>query len=61
MKAMSKQQLADAAGVSVKTLMSWCERYHAELEAMGVKSKARVLPPNVVRFIAEKYCIDVGE
>ena len=61
MKAMSKQQLADAAGVSVKVLMSWCEQYHAELEAMGVKSKARVLPPNVVRFIAEKYCIDVGE
>ena len=61
MKAMSKQQLADAAGVSVKTLMSWCERYHTELEAMGVKPKARVLPPNVVRFIAEKYCIDVGE
>ena len=27
MKAMSKQQLADAAGVSVKVLMSWCRPY----------------------------------
>ena len=59
MKAMSKQQLADGAGVSVKTLMGWCKRYRAELERMGLQPKARVLPPNVVRFIAERYCIDV--
>ena len=59
MKAMSKQQLADAAGVSVKVLMSWCKQYQAELEAMGVKTKTKVLPPNAVRFIAEKYCIDI--
>ena len=56
---MSKQQLADCAGVSVKTLMGWCKRYRAELERMGLQPKARVLPPNVVRFIAERYCIDV--
>ena len=31
MKAMSKQQLADCAGVSVKTLMDWCKRYRAEV------------------------------
>ena len=61
MKAMSKQQLADAAGVSVKVLMSWCKQYQAELEAMGVKTKTKVLPPNAVRFIAEKYCIDINE
>ena len=61
MKAMSKQQLADAAGVSVKVLMGWCKQYQAELEAMGVKTKTKVLPPNAVRFIAEKYCIDINE
>ena len=61
MKAMSKQQLADAAGVSVKVLMSWCKQYQAELEAMGVKPLARVLPPNAVGFIAKKYCIDIDE
>ena len=27
MKAMTKQQLADCAGVTTKTLMSWCEQY----------------------------------
>ena len=56
---MSKQQLADAAGVSVGTLMNWCRPYRKELEAMGVKKKDRVLSPKVVRFIAEKFCIDV--
>lgn len=36
MKAMSKQQLADAAGVSVTTLMNWCRPFRKELEAMGL-------------------------
>ena len=59
MKAMSKQQLADAAGVSVTTLMNWCRAYQGELEAIGLKPNMRVLPPNVVKFIAETFCIDV--
>ena len=59
MKAMSKQQLADAAGVSVGTLMNWCRPYRKELEAMGVKTKDRVFSPKVVKFIVEKFCIDV--
>ena len=58
---MSKQQLADAAGVSVKVLMSWCRPYKAELESMGLKHKDRVLPPRIVKFIAEKFCIDVED
>ncbi len=61
MKAMSKQQLADAAGVSVKVLMSWCKPYRKELEAMGLRPKDRVLPPKIVRFIADTFCIDVEE
>ena len=61
MKAMSKQQLADAAGVTVKVLMSWCRPYRRKLEAMGVKPKDRVLSPKVVKFISEKFCIDVEE
>ena len=59
MKAKSKQQLADAAGVSVDTLRVWCKPFERELEAMGLRPNARVLPPNVVRFIAERLCIDV--
>ena len=58
---MSKQQLADCAGVSVKVLMNWCRQYRKEFEDMGIKPKDRVLPPKLVKFIAEKLCIDIDE
>lgn len=57
MKAMTKQQLADNAGVSVKTLMGWCKPYRKRLEKMGMKPHAKVLPPNVVEFIARRFTI----
>ena len=61
MKAMSKQQLADAAGVSVGTLMNWCRPYREELEAMGLRLNMRVLPPHIVAFIIEKFSIDIDD
>ncbi len=36
MKAMSKQQLAQCAGVTVRTLFNWCKPYHKELARMGL-------------------------
>ena len=59
MKAMSKQQLADRAGVSLNTLNRWCKPFQQELEALGLQPRARMLPPVAVKFIAEKLCIDV--
>ena len=59
MKAMSKQQLADRAGVSVNTLMNWCRPFQEELFEMGMTPNAKVLPPHIVSFIAEKFCIDI--
>jgi hypothetical protein len=61
MKAMSKQQLADCAGVSVKVLMNWCKPFKDELEVMGLKRKDRVLTPGMVKLIAERLCIDVDD
>ena len=58
---MTKQQLADKAGVTTKTLMSWCEPYQKELQSMGMRPKMRVLPPHIIHFIARKFSIDVGE
>lgn len=54
---MSKQRLAGYAGVSVKTLMSWCKPYMAELRKMGLKPNAKVIPPHIVRYIADKFTI----
>ncbi len=59
MKSMTKQKLADKAGVSLNTLNRWCKPYKKELEAMGLQPNARLLPPVVVKFIAEKLCIDL--
>jgi hypothetical protein len=59
MKSMTKQKLADKAGVSLNTLNRWCKPCKKELEAMGLQPKARLLPPVVVKFIAEKLCIDL--
>lgn len=59
MKAMTKQQIAQAAGVTVKTLMNWCQPYSQELTAMGLRPGMRVLPPHIVKWIADHFCIDL--
>ena len=59
MKAMSKQKLADAAGVSVDTMMRWLVPHRQELETLGMRPGMRVLPPKVVAYIVETLCIDV--
>ena len=59
MKAMSKQQLADAAGVSARTLSRWCQPYRRKLEQMGWKPKDILLSPRLVRFLSDKFCIDL--
>lgn len=59
MKAMSKQQLADRAGVSLKTLNRWLQPYRDIMVANGYDPSMRVLPPHLVKFIVDKFCIDV--
>ena len=59
MKARSKSELAQAAGVSVDTLMRWLNPHRQELEALGMRPGMRVLPPKVVTYIVETLCIDV--
>ena len=61
MKAMSKSELAYRAGVSVDTLRVWCKPFERELTAMGMRPSMRVLPPNIVRFLVEKLCIDIDD
>jgi hypothetical protein len=59
MKAMSKQQLASKAGVSLNTLNKWCKPIQNDLLQLGMIPGARMLPPVVVKYIAEKFCIDL--
>ena len=59
MKAMSKSELAQAAGISVDTLMRWLKPHSQQLETLGMRPGMRVLPPKVVAYIVETLCIDV--
>ncbi len=61
MKAKSKSELAELAGVSVGTLVNWFKPHMAELEALGLKPGMRVLPPKVVKYIADKFDIDIED
>ena len=57
---MSKQQLASKAGVSLNTLNKWCKPIQKDLLQLGMIPGARMLPPVVVKYIAEKFCIDLS-
>ncbi|MBQ6205181.1 MAG: hypothetical protein IJK46_13970 [Prevotella sp.] len=51
--------MADSAGVTVRTLFNWCRPYRKELARMGLKPGMRVLPPHIVKWIADRFCIDL--
>ena len=59
MKACGKAELAQAAGVSAETLRRWLRSDKAYLEANGISPTAKILPPKVVKYLCEKYCIDL--
>ena len=59
MKAMTRQQLAAYAGVDARTLRNWIKPYQEQLWRMGMPKGKGALPHNVVRWIADHYCIDV--
>ena len=59
MRAMSKSELANAAGVSRDTFRRWLKADVAFLRQHGVKPTAKLLPPQVVSYLIDKYCIEV--
>ena len=56
---MLKSELAREAGVSVKTLNRWCKPYRKELTEIGWNPRMKLLPPKIVQFMVETFCIDV--
>lgn len=57
-KAMTRQQLAESAGVCRQTLTNWLNSDLKILKKLGVKERG-VLPPSAVKYICEKYCIEI--
>ena len=39
--------------------MNWCRPYRKELTRMGLKPGMRVLPPHIVKWIADRFSIDL--
>ena len=59
MKSMLKSELAAAAGVSKDTFRRWLLTDAEFLRKQGVKPKAKMLPPNVVKYLIDKYNIEL--
>ena len=62
MRAMTKSELAKAAGVSTETLRRWLkEEFIAEqLAPLKLKKQQKKLPPRAVQIITEHYVIEVN-
>ena len=59
MKAMLKSELAEAAGVTRDTFRRWLQSDADYLRAQSVSPKTKFLPPQVVRYLCEKYDIEL--
>ena len=60
MKKLSKTELANAAGVSEKTVQRWCRKHKNVLNRLFTPPKAKKLHPLAVRFLCNHYCIDLN-
>lgn len=56
---MLKSELAQAAGVSTRTLKRWLKNHEKNLQEMGIKPTAKLLPPVGVAYICKHYGIDL--
>lgn len=58
-KAMYKYQLANAADVSTRTFNRWLKKDKEALESLGFESCNKLLNPSIVKFLCEKYVIEL--
>mgnify|MGYP004640183899 FL=1 len=59
MKSYTKSQLASFAGVSTATFRRWLQSDTAYLAAHNITPQTKLLPPQVVAYLADKYAIDL--
>ena len=58
-KSMYKYELANAAGVSMKTFRKWMANDTKELMKFGYKRTDGMLCPGAVKYLCEKYVITI--
>lgn len=59
MKSYTKSELARAAGVSRDTFRRWLRTDNEFLQSHNVQPKTKFLPPVVVKYLCQKYDIDL--
>ena len=61
MSSMTKSELAQAAGVSRKTLMRWLKKPQMQqvLAAYHLTPKQHKLPGKLIKILCEQYVIDI--
>ena len=55
---MTRQELADCAGVTSKTLHNYIKRHWDELWSLGMRPN-QILPPSVVAWLVKNYGINI--
>jgi hypothetical protein len=61
MKSHTKIELARAAGVSTETFRRWLMTDRDFLEANNIRPTTKLFPPKVVKYLCDKYAIDLPE
>lgn len=61
MKSYFKNEIAMAAGVSIRTFSRWLKTREQDLLRMGVTKNMRLIPARAVRWICNEYGIDEDE
>lgn len=56
---MYKSELAERAGVSMRTFSRYIASRRQTLQDMGVSPHTQLLPPNAVQYISDDYGIDL--
>ena len=59
MRSYTKSELSRAAGVSPETFRRWLRSDRAFLEANGIRPTTKLFPPKVVKYLYEKYDIEI--
>ena len=59
MRSHTKIELSRAAGFSPETFRRWLKSDRAFLEANGIRPTTKLFPPKVVKYLCEKYDIEI--
>ena len=57
---MTRQELADRAGVDRKTLYNYFELHKEELWSLGVRPN-QIIPPSAVEWLSDNYGISIDD